>query len=218
MFSVVRNYVLEFKTELNKLRLIWNFTHTSEKYIFKISPNFELNPTCESPADLKIQQKLGFCWGFLETSSNWVFLKSRSKSATNRCMQWSEECNSPLINPQTKSSQRNQSFSPTRSGKGETKTIKLQNFQQGYRLRFEAKEPYGLDRWPFLWLNLKINNTVEVQNHWGTLWSTGVYLERKLGALEWVLKTNGNQGMLNQPAIPSIYRGLFSFPKVPLFT
>ena len=36
------------------------------KYVSKISPNFELNPTCESPTDLKIQQKLGFCWGFLE--------------------------------------------------------------------------------------------------------------------------------------------------------
>jgi hypothetical protein len=33
----------------------------------------------------------------------------------------------------------------TRSGKGETKTIKLQKFQQGYKLRFEAKEPYGPD-------------------------------------------------------------------------
>ena len=36
------------------------YTHLS-KYVSKISPNFELNPTCESPADL-----LGFCWGFLE--------------------------------------------------------------------------------------------------------------------------------------------------------
>jgi hypothetical protein len=87
-------------------------THLS-KYLCKISPNFELNPTCESPADLKIQQKLGFCWGFLETSSTWVFLKSRPKSATNRCMQWSKECKSPPNNPQTKSSQRNQNFSPT---------------------------------------------------------------------------------------------------------
>jgi hypothetical protein len=105
-----------------------------------------------------------------------------------------------------------------RSGKGENKTIKLQKFQQGYKLRFEAKEPCGPDRWPFLWLNLKIKNTVEVQNHCGNLGSTGVYLERKLGALEWVLKTNGNQEMLNQPALSSIYRGLFSLPKLPLFT
>jgi hypothetical protein len=88
------------------------YTHLS-KYLCKISPNFELNPTCESPTDLKIQQKLGFCWGFLETSSTSVFLKLRPKSATNRCMQWSEECNSPPNNPQTKFSQRNQSFSPT---------------------------------------------------------------------------------------------------------
>jgi hypothetical protein len=31
-----------------------------------------------------------------------------------------------------------------------------------------------------------------------------------------VLKTNGSQGILNQPALPSIYRGLFSLPKLPL--
>jgi hypothetical protein len=41
------------------------YTHLS-KYVSKIFPNFELNPTYESPADLKIQQKLWFCWGFLE--------------------------------------------------------------------------------------------------------------------------------------------------------
>ena len=41
------------------------YTHLS-KYVSKISPNFELNRTCESPADLKIQPEIGFCWGFLE--------------------------------------------------------------------------------------------------------------------------------------------------------
>ena len=101
------------------------YTHLS-KYVSKIFPNFELNPTCDSPADLKIQQKLGFCWGFLKTSSNWVFLKSRPKSATNRCMQWSEECNSPPINPQTKSSQRNQRVftNNTRLGKSRNQDYK----------------------------------------------------------------------------------------------
>jgi hypothetical protein len=34
------------------------YTHLS-KYVFKTSPNFELNPTCESPADLKIQPEIG---------------------------------------------------------------------------------------------------------------------------------------------------------------
>jgi hypothetical protein len=60
-------------------------------------------------------------------------------------MQWSEECNSPPINPQTKSSQGIKGFSPTTQDreKGETKTIKLQKFQQGYKLRFEAKDPVG---------------------------------------------------------------------------
>jgi hypothetical protein len=67
-------------------------------------------------------------------------------------MQWPEECNSPPINPQTKSSQNNQRFSTKTQdqGKGETKTIKLQKFQQGYEMRFEAKEPYGPDRRRFL--------------------------------------------------------------------
>jgi hypothetical protein len=41
------------------------YTHLSN-FVSKISPNFKLNRTCESPADLKIHQKLGFCWGFLE--------------------------------------------------------------------------------------------------------------------------------------------------------
>jgi hypothetical protein len=65
-------------------------------------------------------------------------------------MQWSNKCNSPPIKLQTKSSQRNQKFftNNTRSGKGETKTIKLQKFQQRYKLRFEAKEPCGPDQRP----------------------------------------------------------------------
>jgi hypothetical protein len=39
-------------------------------------------------------------------------------------------------------------FSPTTQdrGKGETMTIKLQKFQQGYKLRFEAKETCGPNR------------------------------------------------------------------------
>ena len=94
------------------------YTHLS-KYVSKISPNFELNQTCELPTNFKIQPEIGVLLGFSRTSSNWVFLKSRPKSATTRCMQWSEECNSPSINPQTKSSQRNQRFfnNNTRSGK-----------------------------------------------------------------------------------------------------
>jgi hypothetical protein len=63
LFSAVPNSVLEFKTEPNELRLRWNFTHLS-KYVSKISPNFKLNSTYESHVDLKIQQKLGFCWVF----------------------------------------------------------------------------------------------------------------------------------------------------------
>jgi hypothetical protein len=94
------------------------YTHLS-KYVSKISPNFELNRTCESPADLQIQPEIEVLLGFSRTSSNWVFLKSRPKYATTRCMQRSEECNSPPINLQTKSSQRNKRFftNNTRSGK-----------------------------------------------------------------------------------------------------
>jgi hypothetical protein len=174
------------------------YTHLS-KYVSKISPNFELNRTCESPADLQIQPKIGVLLGFSRMSSNWVFLKSRPKSAATRCMQWSEECNSPSINPKPNPLKGIKGFSPKTQDhwKGETKTIKLQKLQQGYKLRFEAKEPCGPNRWPFLRLNMKIKNTVELQNRSGTLGSTGVYLERKLGALEWVLKTNGSQEMLN---------------------
>jgi hypothetical protein len=94
------------------------YTHLS-KYVSKVSPNFELNQTCESTTDLKIQPEIEVLLGFSRTSSNWVFLKSRPKSATTRCMQWFEECNSPPINPQTKFSQRNHRFftNNTRSGK-----------------------------------------------------------------------------------------------------
>jgi hypothetical protein len=41
------------------------YTHL-RKYISKISLNFELNPSCESPADLKIQHEIGVLLGFLE--------------------------------------------------------------------------------------------------------------------------------------------------------
>jgi hypothetical protein len=101
------------------------YTHLS-KYVSKISPNFELNWTYESPTDLKIHPEIGVLLGFSRTSSNWVFLKSRPKSATTRCMQWSEECNSPPINPQTKSSQRNQRVftNNTRSGKSRNQDYK----------------------------------------------------------------------------------------------
>jgi hypothetical protein len=85
------------------------YTHLS-KYVSDISPSFELNQTCESPADLKIQSEIRVLLGFSRTSSNWVFLKSRPKSATTRCMQWSEECNTPPINPQTKSSKESKVF------------------------------------------------------------------------------------------------------------
>jgi hypothetical protein len=127
------------------------YTHL-RKYVSKISPNFKLNRTCESPADLKIQPEIGFCWGFLERVQT-EFFSNRDQN-----LQQLGVCSGP------KSATHHQSipkpnplkgikgFSPTTQdrGKGETKTIKLQKFQQGYKLRFKAKEPYGLDRRPFL--------------------------------------------------------------------
>ena len=77
------------------------------KYVSKASTNLELNWTCESTADLKIQLEIGVLLRFSRTSSNWVFLKSRLQFATTRCIQWSDECNSSPINPKTKSSQKN---------------------------------------------------------------------------------------------------------------
>jgi hypothetical protein len=127
------------------------FTHL-KKYVSKIFSNFELNPTCESPADLKIQLEIGVLLGFLERVQT-EFLSNRDQS-----LQQLGVCSGP------KSATHHQSipkpnplkgikgFSPTTQdwGKGETKTIKLQKFQQGYKLRFEAKEPCGLDRRPFI--------------------------------------------------------------------
>jgi hypothetical protein len=117
-----------------------------------ISPNFELNRTCESPTDLKYNKKLGFCWGSQERVQTEFF------SNHDQNLQQLGVCSGP------KSATHHQSipklyplkgikgFSPTTQdrGKGETKTIKLQKFQQGYKLRFEAKEPCGQDRRSFL--------------------------------------------------------------------
>jgi hypothetical protein len=55
-------------------------THLS-RYVSKVSTNFELNRTCESTADLKLQPEIGVLLGFSRTSSNWVLLKSRPKTA-----------------------------------------------------------------------------------------------------------------------------------------
>jgi hypothetical protein len=41
------------------------YTHLS-KYVSKITTNFELNPTCESLADLKLQLEIEVLLGFLE--------------------------------------------------------------------------------------------------------------------------------------------------------
>jgi hypothetical protein len=110
------------------------YTHLS-KYVSKISPKFELNPTCDSPADLKIQQKLGFCWGFLERVQTEFF------SNLDQNLQQLGVCSGPRSAthhqsiPKPNPLKGINGFSPTTQewGKGETKTIKLQKFQQGYK-------------------------------------------------------------------------------------
>jgi hypothetical protein len=127
------------------------YTHMS-KYVSKISPNFELNPTYESHTDLKIQHKLGFYWVFYN-EFKLSFFSNRDQN-----LQQLGVCSGP------KSITHHQSMpkpnplkgikcfftNDTRSEKGETKTIKLQKFQQGYKLRFEAKKLCEPDRRPFL--------------------------------------------------------------------
>jgi hypothetical protein len=55
------------------------YTHLN-KSVFKVSLNFELNHICKSITDLKIQSKLGFCWGFLNE-----FKLSSSQITTKIC-------------------------------------------------------------------------------------------------------------------------------------
>jgi hypothetical protein len=119
------------------------------KYVSKISLNFYLNRTCESPADLKIQPEIGV---FLERVQT-EFFSNRDQN-----LQQLGVCSGPKSvthhqsMPKPNSLKGIKGFSPTTQarGKGETKTIKLQKLQQGYKLRFEAKEPCGPDRRPFL--------------------------------------------------------------------
>jgi hypothetical protein len=102
------------------------YTHLS-KYVSKIFPNFELNTTYKSPADLKIQQKLGFCWGFLERVQT-EFFSNRDQN-----LQQLGVCSGPKSATHHQSIPKPNSLkgikgfftNNTRSGKGETKTIKL---------------------------------------------------------------------------------------------
>jgi hypothetical protein len=67
-FSWIQNWTKQTPNEMKF------YTHLS-KYVSKISPCLELNRTCESTADLKIQPEIGVLLRFSRTSSNWVFLK-----------------------------------------------------------------------------------------------------------------------------------------------
>jgi hypothetical protein len=138
------------------------------------------------PQILKYNQKLGFCWDFLERVQT-EFFSNRDQN-----LQQLGVCSGPksathhqsILKPNPLKGIKGFSTTTQDRGKGETKTIKLQKFQQGYKPRFKTKEPCGLDRQPFLKLNMKIKNTIEVQNRCESLGSIGVYQERKLVALE----------------------------------
>jgi hypothetical protein len=58
--------------KLNQMYSDWNEildTHI-DKYVSKVSRNFELSQSYESTTDPKIWIELGFCWGFLERTQN----------------------------------------------------------------------------------------------------------------------------------------------------
>jgi hypothetical protein len=102
------------------------YTHMS-KYVSKISPNFEINWICKSPTDLKIHPEIRVLLGFSRTSSNWVFLKSWSKSAITRCMQWFKSAthHQSIPKPNPLKGIKGISLTTQDQGKGKTKTIKL---------------------------------------------------------------------------------------------
>jgi hypothetical protein len=66
LFSAVRNYVLEFKTEPNELRLRWTFTHTWANMFSRSSQILSLIQLVNHSQIWNYNQKLGFCWGFLK--------------------------------------------------------------------------------------------------------------------------------------------------------
>jgi hypothetical protein len=100
------------------------------KYVSKISPNFELNRTCESPANLKIQTKIGVLLGFLERVQTEFF------SNRNQNLQQLGVCSGPKSTTHHQSIPKPNLFKGIKGflrttqdrGKGETKTIKLQKF------------------------------------------------------------------------------------------
>jgi hypothetical protein len=99
------------------------------KYVSKISPNFELNPTCESPADLKIQPKIEVLLGFLERVQTEFFSnRNQNLQQLGVCSGLKSATHHQSI-PKSNPLKGVKGFSPTTQdrGKGETKTIKLQN-------------------------------------------------------------------------------------------
>jgi hypothetical protein len=103
--------IMFLKSKLNQTNFDWDeILHTPEKICSQDLPKFWAQSDLWITRRFKNIARNWVLLGFSRMSSNWVFLKLRPKSATTRCVQWSEECNSPPINRQIKSSQRKQSF------------------------------------------------------------------------------------------------------------
>jgi hypothetical protein len=107
-----QQYEIPFlNSKLKQTNSDWDkISHTPGQIHFQDLPKFSAQSDLWITRRFTIQPEIGVLLGFYRTSSNWVFLKSRPKYAITRCMQWSEGCNSPPVNPQTKSSQRNQRY------------------------------------------------------------------------------------------------------------
>jgi hypothetical protein len=101
-----------------------------------------------NPRKIKIKSQIrnpilvGVSMGFSVSNSNWVHPKPRPKTTRTKCMQWFEKCNSPPINPQTKSSHKNPRVLHTtrREGNGRNQEHKTSEFQQGSKLRLRSDQ------------------------------------------------------------------------------
>jgi hypothetical protein len=117
---------------------MWNWTKQApieiqfcthlDKYVSKVSINFEINRIYKSIADLKIWSELGFS----QSNSKRDQLGSWPRTAPTGRMQWSEEFISPQINPQQHPSTKNSKAlkTSTREEREEHKSNVTQNFSK----------------------------------------------------------------------------------------
>ena len=103
---------------------------------------------------------LGFSQNELKENSTRITTKNctvRAYAVIQRVYLYTNQSPTTPISKELEGSPQNHK----RGEREKPRTQELQKFQQGYKLRFEAKEPCGPDWRPFLGLNLKIKNTVE---------------------------------------------------------